>query len=67
MSPLAVFWLAAAVVAASAESAVQAGIAAALLLVALAVQISAQAGLFLDAPGPSGAPAETFDYDPREG
>lgn len=67
LSPLAGFLMVAAVIAAAAQSPVQAGIAAAVLLVALAVQVSAQAGLFIEESGPPGRPAETFEEDPRQG
>lgn len=63
MSPLAIFLLVAAVIAACAVSPVQAGVGAALLILALAAQFSAQAGLFIPEPGPPGRPAETFEED----
>ncbi len=67
LSPLAAFLLVAALIAALASNPVQAGIGAAIWLVALAAQLAAQAGLFLPELGPPGRPAESaFEEDPRE-
>lgn len=66
LSPLAVFLMVAALIAALAVNPVQAGVGAALLLVALAVQLGAQAGMFLPEWPPPGKPAETFEEDPRD-
>lgn len=65
MTPLAAFLAVAAVIAACAASPVQAGIGAAILVLGLAVQMAAQAGMWLPEPEepPIGRPAEVYHDD----